>query len=368
MIVAAIVPSQVMCFAVSPCFRHTKGVHEPMHLVADLGTSNFYAGVIGSENVLHEPCVVAYEKWGQTIIGVEAHKMLGRNPDIIELIKPIDGGCIQHMDSVIEILKHCVRTLTPRRVSRKFELTLAIPSGLTKVEERALEEAGKSAGANRVQLLNATVAAAVAANLPIESPTGCLVVNLGAGVTEASLLSMRGVVSSHRMRRGGSMIDQAIVERAKKEHAFHIGSRTVEELKHEMCRDLESPGAEVRGRNLRTGLPDALFVPRKMIEEEIDAYCDSIVDLIGQALSSCPPELAGDVVERGVVLVGGGARMSQIEGKLVSRLNIPVVIPDEPELCVVKGLLRSRWIQNNRTSGSYFRKLVAPSQGAQDGH
>jgi len=321
-----------------------------VNLVCDLGTTNVRAAVAGSGNkIINEPCVIAFDSLRGAIIGVEAYRMIGRNPDAIEIVTPMEGGVVKHLESVVEIMKHCVKRLTRRgSFTRKFNLTLSIPSGLTQVEQKALKDAGRLAGARDVKLVNSTVAAAVAVGLPIESPIGCLVMNLGSGVTEAALLSMKGVVASHWVRTGGHAIDEAIVERLKKEYSFLLGLHSAEELKREVCNDRKSNEFEVRGRNLKTGLPDCLTVPRSVVDEQLSSYCDTIIELIGHTISACPPELVGDIIERGIALVGGGANISGLVSELSTRLEVPVMVPEDPETCVIRGLLQGqRSIQRN---------------------
>lgn len=329
-----------------------------MNLVCDLGTSHFRAAFVGSDKILNEPCVIAYDSRGHTMIGTEAQRMIGRNPSVIEVITPIEGGVIRNLDAAVELIRRCIQQLAPGRFRRKFALTLSIPSGLTQVETRALEDAGRSAGAHKVHFVNAAVASALAAGLPVDSPTGCLVVDLGAGVTEAALLSLNGIVASHQLKYGGQAIDDAIVERVKQDHSFLLGKRSAEECKHQLCSDLTVAGLEVRGRNLRTGLPGGLWIERSLVDEEISTYCDAIINLIGEAISACPPELVGDVVDRGIVLVGGGANIAGLVSQLTVRLSVPVVVAERPETSVIRGLLRAQYRTSN-TGRSAFARLPA---------
>lgn len=329
-----------------------------MNLVFDLGTSHFRAAVIGSNTILNEPCVIAYDRRGKTMVGTEAHRMIGRNPSGIDVVKPVEGGVIRNVDAAVELIRQCIGRLGQRRLTRKFELTISVPSGLTQVETRALEDAGHSAGARRVRFMNAAVAAAIATGLPVDRPTGCLVVDLGAGVTEASLLSLNGVVASHLLKFGGQSIDEAIVERVKQEHGFLLGLRTAEICKQAICSDTELGRFEVRGRNLHTGLPDSLWIDRKVVDEEISAYTKAIIELIGEAISSCPPELVGDVVDRGIVLVGGGANITGLVRQLTSSLSVPVVVADQPDTSVIRGLLKAQQSRGTEKTAP-FRRIAS---------
>lgn len=315
-----------------------------MNLACDLGTANFRAGVFGSDQILSEPCVIAQDRVHGTTIGQSAYAMVGRNPDFIDITTPVEGGVIRNIDAAAAIFKYCAQHFTTNRfLERKFTLTIAIPSGLTPVEVRAMEDAAKVAGARDVECVNACVAAAIGAGLPVESPTGCLVVNLGGGVTEAALLSMKGVVASHSVRSGGQAVNEAIVDRVRKEYSFLIGMQSAETLKRTLCENSSISGCEVRGRNLKNGLPGGQFIPRRIVDEQVVSYGEAIVDLISQVISECPPELAGDLIERGIVLAGGGAHITGLVSRLNAMLEAPIVIPEEPENCTIHGLLNARW-------------------------
>jgi rod shape-determining protein MreB and related proteins len=323
-----------------------------MDLLMDLGTANFRAAIAGGNEIISEPSFVARDGADRTIIGLEALQMVGRNPEFVDITTPMERGVIRDIQAVVQIVQYCVKRFMSHGFARKFNLTIAIPSGLTQVEQRAVEEAGKMAGARSVKLVDASVAAALGAGLPIQQPTGCLVVNLGAGVTEATALSMNGVVGSGRLGIGGRDIDKAIVERIRKEYSLLLGLRSAEQLKrrfgesHEPITELE-----VRGRSLRTGLPESLMVPRGVINGQFSLYCQTIVDLIVQTMSTCPPEIAGDITERGIVLVGGGALTTGLREQLMTHVDVPVIVAEKPEASVILGLSQMERGKGGRRSG-----------------
>lgn len=321
-----------------------------MDFVMDLGTEYFRVALKGTKKILNEPTVMARTHTGRLIIGKEAADMVGRNPEIIQLFKPVSDGVIRDLDTVVQLIQHAVKVLAPSTFTRKFNLTLAVPSGLTQVEQKVVEDAARLAGARHVQLVNSIVAAAEGAGLPISKPTGSLVVSLGAGVTEAAVLSMNGIVESQRLRMGGRTIDEGTMERLRKEYSFLIGQKSAEQLKHRFSEDKSAPHIGVRGRDLQTGLPGQLSVPRSVIDDQLEMYCDAITDLIAHTISTCPPELVGDITEQGVVLVGGGSQAGGLLERLLKRLDVPINLAEGPDTCVIRGLLARPW-HTKRTSG-----------------
>lgn len=337
-----------------------KGDLNIVHLVLDLGSSTFRAGVSGREDFISEPCVIAYDVNGDAIIGTEAAQMIGRNPDLVKITTPIQWGAVNDFSAVVDVIRHVAKTCLPGRLRRKFTLTMAIPSGLTQVERKAMVEAGKTAGAKDVTLVNSGVAAAWGAGLPIQDPVGCLVVSLGAGVTEAAILSMKGIVDSRSLNVGGRSIDHAIIETLKKDYSFLIGQLTSEQLKRRCDSEDGTGSIEVKGRNLSTGLPDSLKVPCSLVQSQWENYCNTIVDLIVQTLASCPPELVGDIMDRGIVLVGGGARSKGLVKLLMERTEVPMIVADDPENCVIRGLLKDSMDTRNAVLTNFFSNLSRP--------
>ncbi|QSO49396.1 rod shape-determining protein [Alicyclobacillus mengziensis] len=327
-----------------------------MHILCDLGTSNFRVATSGSDTIYAEPSVIAYDRNRGITIGNDAYEMIGRNPHVIEIATPIEGGVVQKVDAVAELIKYGVQHLTTRWAAHRFSITLAISSQLTQVEIRALEDAARLAGAKKVRFVNASVAGAIGAGLPVEGPNGCFVVNLGGGVTEVSLLSLKGVVSSDGFRRGGQAINDAIIDRVRRDYHFHIGMRSAEMLKRTWSLDSETENFQVSGRDLQTGLPRTVSLPRSVVDDPVTAYCDSIVDLAGQVFAKCPPELAGDIIESGIVLLGGGANVNGLVEKLQARLDAPIIIAEGAETAIIRGLMASEEVPSNRVGLDWIQK------------
>ena len=320
-----------------------------MHLLCDIGTSNFRAIVEGKDLIVNEPCVMARDKQNSLTIGTQAQLMMGRNSDSLEIFSPVEAGGIRNIEAVVEVIRYCADRLTSSRLVRKFTITLSAPWGLTQVEKQAIEDAAKLAGARRVQIVNASVAAALGADLPVDKPAGYVVVNLGGGVTEVALLSMRGIVACQAIRSGGQALNLAIVDRVRKDYCFLMGLQTTETLKRQLCQDTELSGIEVRGRDLTSGLPRSLFVPRSVVDEQMVAYSEMIIELVGQVITECPPELVGDIMQHGMVLVGGGANCTSVVDRLMDRLDVPVVPADDPDTRVVEGLLKVQMADGERS-------------------
>ncbi|MDB5085360.1 MAG: rod shape-determining protein MreB [Bacilli bacterium] len=324
-----------------------------MNLVIDLGSSQFRAAVIGNEEFICEPNVVANDKSGRFIIGSEAEQMIGRNPDVIQVWHPIQNGIVRDLDATVEVVKHAVNQIRKGRLKTRYKLTVAVPTGLSQVEKRALHQAGRQAGAHEVQLFESSIAAALGAGLPIDTPTGCLIVNLGAGVTEVSLLSMGGVVESRSIRKGGLNIDESILEQIRKRHHFAIGLRSAEQLKLQFESGREQTHYEVRGKSLTTGLPDTLVISRSLIEDLVIGHYQMVVNLIVETIEACPPELVGDIMDRGILLVGGAANAASVLS-LTSQTHVPVVVAEEPENTTIRGLMRTQQAGSKRLKVDQF--------------
>ncbi|WP_051322209.1 rod shape-determining protein [Alicyclobacillus contaminans] len=314
-----------------------------MHIVFDLGTSTFRAAVPGQGEWISEPSVVAFDEAGRCMVGAEAAEMIGRNPQVVRVVRPIQAGAVADFDAVVQLMQRQMARLSSAGWRRRCTVTLSIPAELTQVERKALAEAATAAGAKQVEFMEACVAAAIGTELPIGEPTGCFVVNLGAGITEAAILSMGGIVNYQFMQFGGAAIDAALMERLKKEYGFLIGQLSAERLKR-ACSTRDDGMAElvVKGRNLSTGLPDQRQVPVSLVHEQLDAYADMVVDLMVQTLTSCLPELVGDIMDRGIVLVGGGAECPRLVERLKHRTEVPMVVADNPLDCVIRGLQQHR--------------------------
>lgn len=325
-----------------------------LHLAIDLGTSYFRSALAGKDDIFTEPCTVARDKHGKVnAIGAEAERMVGRHPKSVEILHPVQGGVIQDHQATVSVLKYIVNRLIPRKITRRFDLTLAVPSRLTAVQLRALEEAAKEAGARKIHFFDTLVAAAIGADLSIAEPTGCLLVNLGAGSTEIALTSLGGIVDSRRLDIGGKTVDEEIMEWVRKERAFLIGKHTAEQLKQSTSATNESAYLPVKGQNLATGLPEQIEIPRQVIDDLHRQYYETIVSLIVQTMEFCPPELVGDIMDHGIVLVGGGANGCHVLESLTERTEVSIIVADSPDTCVIRGLMKS--IRNTATDPSFTR-------------
>lgn len=313
-----------------------------MHLYIDLGTSHFRALSSDGKLLINEPAVVAYRPASRPTVGSRAEQMIGRHPDIIDITRPLNGSIMQDLDAAVEVIRYAVQRLQPNRFLRKFSVTLSCPSDQSQVDRKALEEAARMVGARQVQFVESSIAAAIGAGLPVDKPTGCFVVNLGGGRTEVSLISMGGIVDSRSLNSGGRAIDQEIVDLIRKEFAFVIGIQSAEQLKREASQPSSQETFEVRGRNLSTGLPETLVVPRRLLASTLHHYNDRIVRLIVEAIEACPPELVGDIIDHGVILVGGGAYMKGVVSDLANRIDVPVVSDEEPDTCIIRGLAQTK--------------------------
>jgi len=313
-----------------------------LHLAIDLGTSYFRSGLAGSENIFTEPCAVARDKYGKmTAVGEEAERMVGRHPESMEILHPVHGGAIKDYEGTVAVLKYIVDRLIPRKVARRFDLTLAVPSRLTSVERRALEEAAKEAGARQIRLFDMLVAAAIGADLAIAEPVGCLLISMGAGTTEIALTSLGGIVDSRRIPIGGGTVDEEIMEWVRKERAFLIGKHTAEQLKRGTGEIDGSTTSSLKGRSLATGLPEQIEIPNTVVKDLLERYYVIIVGLIVQTMEFCPPELVGDIMDHGIVLVGGGATDVNVLESLTQKTEVPITVADSPETCVIRGLMKS---------------------------
>lgn len=326
-----------------------------MDIALDLGTSKFRIGLLGNSQIYAESATVAFDQQGCHTAGDAAERLVGRAPQGMDVLHPISAGVVKDFDASVALIRHAFSCVQGSRMSARANVTVSVPTGITVVEKRAVEEAVREAGAKQVRLFESVIAAAVGAGLPVGSPHGALVLNLGAGVTEAAVVSMGGVVDCRKVGMGGSNLDEAIMESIRKEYAFLIGIKTAETLKC-TAGDLDSRTSfDVRGRSLTTGLPHTLQVPSTLIEAQVDTYCETIVGLLVNTLESSPPELVGDFMDSGIVIVGGGSRLHGLLDRLRQRTDMPIVVADDPETCVIRGLLasdgrRRRSLSAERTS------------------
>jgi rod shape-determining protein MreB and related proteins len=311
-------------------------------MAVDLGTANTLVYVRGRGIVLNEPSVVALNtNNGQIVaVGVEAKRMIGRTPGNIVAVRPLKDGVIADFDVTERMLRYFIQKVHRRTHLAKPRLVVAVPSGITGVEQSAVKEAGHQAGARRVYLIEEPMAAAIGAGLPIHEPTGNMVVDIGGGTTEVAVISLGGIVTSQSIRIGGDELDQAIITFGKKEYSLMLGERTAEEIKMALGSAFpaeDEPHAEIRGRDLVSGLPKTVVISAAEVRKAVEEPVNLIVDAVKNTLDKCPPELAGDVMDRGIALTGGGALLRGLESRIREETGMPVQVADNPLDSVVLG-------------------------------
>jgi rod shape-determining protein MreB len=311
-------------------------------MAVDLGTANTLVYVRGRGIVLNEPSVVALNtNTGQIVaVGLEAKRMIGRTPGNIIAVRPLKDGVIADFDVTERMLRYFIQKVHRRLGLAKPRVVIAVPSGITGVEQSAVKEAGHQAGARRVYIIEEPMAAAIGASLPVNEPTGNMVVDIGGGTTEVAVISLGGIVTSQSIRVGGDKLDQAIVTFAKKEYSLTLGERTAEEIKMALGSAYPAenePSAEIRGRDLITGLPKTVVMSAAEVREAMAEPLAAIVDAVRTTLDKCPPELAGDVMDRGIAITGGGALLRGLAQRLRDDTGMPVHVADHPLDSVVLG-------------------------------
>jgi rod shape-determining protein MreB len=311
-------------------------------MAVDLGTANTLVYVRGRGIVLNEPSVVALNtNNGQVVaVGVEAKRMIGRTPGNIVAVRPLKDGVIADFDVTERMLRYFIQKVHRRTRMAKPRIVVAVPSGITGVEQSAVKEAGHQAGARKVYIIEEPMAAAIGAGLPVNEPTGNMVVDIGGGTTEVAVISLGGIVTSQSIRIGGDELDQAIITFGKKEHSLMLGERTAEEIKLALGSAFPSkdePQAEIRGRDLVSGLPKTVLITAGEVRQAIEDPLNLIIDAVKTSLDKCPPELAGDVMDRGIALTGGGALLRGLDQRIREETGMPVHIADSPLESVVLG-------------------------------
>jgi len=315
-------------------------------MAIDLGTANTLVYVKGRGIVLNEPSVVAITtRKGKKMVmavGDEAKMMLGRTPGNIEAIRPLRDGVIADFEVAEEMIKHFIRKVHNRRSFASPQVVVCVPSGSTAVERRAIQESAESAGARRVYLVEEPMAAAIGAGLPVTEPTGSMVVDIGGGTTEVAVLSLGGIVYSRSVRVGGDKMDEAIIGYIRRTHNLLIGEATAERVKKEIgsaCAPENGEGVEmtIKGRDLMNGVPKEIMVSQRQIAESMAEPVGAIVEAVKVALEHTAPELAADIVDKGIVLTGGGALLGNLDFVLRHSTGLPVSIADEPLSCVALG-------------------------------
>lgn len=308
----------------------------------DLGTANIIIIIKGKGIVLDEPSVVAIDKETGSILatGFEAKEMLGRTPKEIEAIRPLQDGVIADFSATQLMLKNMLQKVCQKYNTTKPRVVVGVPSGITEVEERAVEESILQAGAKEVYLIEEPMAAAIGAGLEVSEPSGNIIVDIGGGTTEVAVISLGGIVVSNSLRIAGDEINEDIISYIKRELNLAIGETTAEEIKKQIgCATplMTETSMQVRGRDLLTGLPQTLTVTSSQIYQAMRESIQKIVEVVKQTLEKTPPELASDIMERGIIIAGGGALIKGIDTLLSQETEMPVYIAENPLECVAKG-------------------------------
>jgi len=312
----------------------------------DLGTANILITLKGKGIVLNEPSVVAISKktGGILAVGAEAKEMLGKTPEQINAIRPMKDGVIADFTGTQLMLKTMLRKVCQRYNVGRPRVVVGVPSGITEVEERAVEESVLQAGAKEVFLIEEPMAAAIGANMDIAEPSGNIIVDIGGGTTEVAVISLGGIVISHSLRVAGDELDDDIINYVKREMNLAIGYPTAEDVKKNIgCAKplMADIAMEIRGRDLITGLPKTTRIFSSQVQQAMYESIEKIIDIIKITLEKTPPELASDIMEKGIVLAGGGALIKNLDVLITQRTGMPVYIANDPLDCVVRGTGRT---------------------------
>jgi rod shape-determining protein MreB len=316
-------------------------------IAIDLGTANTLVYAKGQDVVLNEPSVVAFSNRNDRkvvhAVGKEASNMLGRTPAHIEAIRPMKDGVIADFEVAEAMISTFIKKVNKSSfILRKPHVVICVPSGATAVERRAIHQSAEQAGAKRVYLIEEPMAAALGAGLPIHEPSGSMVVDIGGGTTEVAVLSLDGIVYSRSVRVGGDVMDESIIQYVRRTTNLLLGEMSAERVKKEigsatMPDDNEGMMVQIKGRDLMNGIPREIRVTEAMIAESLAEPVEQIVEAVKSALEATPPELAADIVDKGIMLTGGGALLRNLDVELRNRTGLPVSIADDPLSCVVRG-------------------------------
>ena len=319
-------------------------------MAIDLGTANTLVYVKGKNIVLNEPSVVAIAetngKKQVLAVGDEAKQMLGRTPGNIKAIRPLRDGVIADFDIAEDMIKYFIRKVHNRRTFTAPMIVVCVPSGSTAVERRAIQDSAEAAGARRVYLIEEPMAAAIGAGLPVTEPTGSMVVDIGGGTTEVAVLSLGGIVYARSVRMGGDKMNEAIIAYIRRNHNLLVGEGSAERIKEEIgsaCppEDAEGRTMEIKGRDLMNGVPKEMVISERPIAESLAEPVSAIIEAVKGALEHTEPELAADIVDKGIVLTGGGALLTNMDYLLRYATGLPVSIADNPLSCVALGTGRA---------------------------
>ncbi|MBI4706978.1 MAG: rod shape-determining protein [Candidatus Omnitrophica bacterium] len=308
----------------------------------DLGTATTLVYVKGEGVVLREPSVVAVERGTSNVlaVGEEAKRMLGRTPGNIIAIRPMKDGVITDFEITEAMLRHFINKVRRRRFQVRPRIVIAIPSGITEVEKRAVKESAERAGAKQVFLIEEPIAAAIGVGLPIQEPVGNMIIDIGGGTTEIAVISLAGTVFSKSIRIGGDEMDEAIIEYLKKTYNLMVGERTAEDIKIKIASAYpmeEEMTMEVKGRDLVAGLPKTVTITSEEVREALQEPVRAIIEITKISLERTPPELAADLIEHGIVMAGGGSLLRGLDRLISEETGLPVHVADEPLTAVANG-------------------------------
>jgi len=311
-------------------------------LAIDLGTANTLVYVKGRGIVLSEPSIVAINTKNRKVeaVGREAKEMLGRTPGSIVAIRPMKDGVIADFDTTEAMLKYFIRKIHNRKSLLRPRIVIAVPSGITQVEKRAVRDSALKAGASEVHIIEEPMAAAIGASLPVEEASGSMVVDIGGGTTEVAVISLAGIVYAKSVRVAGNAMDQSIIKYIRSNHGLLIGERTAEEVKLKIGSAFpleERLTMEIKGRDLTEGVPKTLIIKDDEIRQALSEPVQHIVETVRSALERTPPELSADIAEKGIVLAGGGALLKNLDIRLREETDLPISIAEDPLSCVALG-------------------------------
>lgn len=308
----------------------------------DLGTANTLVFLRGQGIVLNEPSVVAIEVSSKKVVAVggEAKEMVGRTPGEIMAIRPLKDGVIADFEITEKLLSDFIRRVVRRRYLMKPRIVVSVPSGITEVEKRAVRDSAENAGAREVFLIQEPMAAAIGVGLPVHLPSGSMVIDIGGGTSEIAVIALDGIVNNISIRIGGDEMDEAIMLYLKKNYNLLIGERTAEGIKMKIGSAYppeEEESIEIKGRDLVAGIPKTMKISSVQVREALSEPLDSIIEAVRQALEETPPELSADILDKGIVVTGGGALLKGLDKRLREETNLPINIAEDPLTCVVRG-------------------------------
>lgn len=325
----------------------------------DLGTANTLLCVKGKGVIMREPSVVAVDVRNKSVrsVGTAAKEMIGRTPGSIVAVRPLKDGVIANFEVTATMLKRFIREALKGSFLSKVRVVICVPSGVTEVEARAVYDAARHAGASEVDLIEEPMAAALGAGLPVGDASGSMVVDIGGGTSEVAIIALGDIVTSQSVRTAGDDLDEAIINYIRRKHSLLIGERTAEEIKISIgsAYPYEGEGSmEIKGRNLIDGLPKNVIVTAEEVRDAMSESLHKIIDAIRLTLEKTPPELAADIIDRGITLTGGGALLRGIDTLINEETGIPVNIADNPIDCVVEGTAKR--LENNMSFDTYYKK------------